>query len=71
VKAKDIDEVRRQAWEAGCEAGRRTRERVAHYSRLAGQRAFRERATNPLAAAGYPPEVFGIVAALEIEGDGP
>lgn len=67
MKAKDIDEVRRQAYEAG----RSTLERVAHYSHRAGQRAFRERATNALAAAGYSPEVFGIVAALEIEGDGP
>lgn len=36
-----------------------------------GQRAMRMEATNALAAAGHPPEVFGIVAAIPIDDDAP
>lgn len=66
MKAKDIEEVRRHAFEAG----KRSTEGRLEAGRRAGLREMRERATNALATAGYPPEVFGIVAALEIEEEG-
>lgn len=65
MNKRDLNEVRRLAYEAGRKMNERDRAKA--FSR--GERAFRDRATNALCEAGFPPEVYGLVAALEIEGD--
>lgn len=59
MKAKDIDEVRRQAYDHG---------RLSGFSAgyRSGQRDMRERAT--YAVARHRPSLIGLVAFLEIEG---
>ncbi len=63
----EINDIRRKAFEAG----QRSRADDVDRAVLSGARDFRMRATCALAAAGHPPEVFGLVAALPIADDEP